>query len=394
MFIVYLKNAEAARVAQTLRALMTGGGDAARRRRRARRRRSATRWARPRPRRRAAGTPASAPPPSTRQPVRRRLPAERRRAARRPHDPGRRREQRADHHGARAAVQQPARDHRAARRAPRAGVRRGADRRGRRGQGRRVRHPVADPAGHQQEQRAGLRRHQLRHARSSRQNNIITGSLNLGALGQGLNAGIINGTVTIPGLGTITNLAFLARALEQDAGANILSTPTLLTLDNEEARIIVGQNVPIVTGQYATTGSTSTVQPFQTIERKDIGVMLRVKPQITEGGTIRLLVYQEVSRIESFTTTHRARAVEARARVVGGRRRPAGRGAGRPHPGQLLGRLRSRARHRRPADHRCALPLRRAQAAEGEPADLPQAHRRAHRLAGRRRSRTSATTTS
>ena len=103
-------------------------------------------------------------------------------------------------------------------------------------------------------------------------NNIISGSLNLGALGQGLNAGILNGTVTIPGLGTITNLAFLARALEQDAGANILSTPTLLTLDNEEARIIVGQNVPIVTGQYTTTGSSSTVQPFQTFERKDIGV--------------------------------------------------------------------------------------------------------------------------
>ncbi len=133
-------------------------------------------------------------------------------------------------------------------------------------------------------------------------NNIISGSLNLGALGQGLNAGILNGTVTIPGLGTITNLAFLARALEQDAGANILSTPTLLTLDNEEARIIVGQNVPIVTGQY-TTPSSSTVQPFQTFDRRDIGVMLRVKPQITEGGTVRLMIYQEVSRIESFSTT-------------------------------------------------------------------------------------------
>jgi general secretion pathway protein D len=58
-----------------------------------------------------------------------------------------------------------------------------------------------------------------------------------------------------------------------------------------------------VTGQYATTGGNSTVQPFQTIERRDIGVMLRVKPQITEGGTVRLLIYQEVSRIESFTTT-------------------------------------------------------------------------------------------
>ncbi len=140
-------------------------------------------------------------------------------------------------------------------------------------------------------------------ASGTAQNNIITGSINLGALGQGLNAGIINGTINIPGLGTITNLALLARALEQDAGANILSTPTLLTLDNEEARIIVGQNVPFVTGQYATTGSSSTVQPFQTIERKDIGVLLRVRPQITEGNTVRLAIYQEVSRIESFNTT-------------------------------------------------------------------------------------------
>ncbi len=134
-------------------------------------------------------------------------------------------------------------------------------------------------------------------------NNIISGAANLAALGQGLNAGIVNGTVTIPGIGLVTNLAFLARALEQSVGANILSTPTLLTLDNEEARIIVGQNIPLVTGQYATTGGNATVQPFQTIERKDIGVLLRVKPQITEGGAIRLIIYQEVSRIDNTVST-------------------------------------------------------------------------------------------
>jgi len=134
-------------------------------------------------------------------------------------------------------------------------------------------------------------------------NNIVSGSVNLSNLGQGLNLGILNGTIAIPGLGVITNLALLIRSLEQDANANILSTPTLLTLDNEEARIIVGQNIPFVTGQYATTGSTSTVQPFQTFERHDVGVMLRVKPQITEGGTVRLNLYQEVSRVESITTT-------------------------------------------------------------------------------------------
>jgi general secretion pathway protein D len=134
-------------------------------------------------------------------------------------------------------------------------------------------------------------------------NNIISGAVNLSNLGQGLNLGLLNGTIAIPGLGVITNLALLIRSLEQDASANILSTPTLLTLDNEEARIIVGQNIPFVTGQYSVTGSTSTVQPFQTFERHDVGVMLRVKPQITEGGTIRLNLYQEVSRVESITTT-------------------------------------------------------------------------------------------
>src|SRR5262249_4234689 len=116
-------------------------------------------------------------------------------------------------------------------------------------------------------------------------NNIIDVAVNPGSVGQGLALGVMRGTVTIPGLGTIANLAFLARALETQAGANILSTPTLLTLDNEEARILVGQNIPLVTGSYATTGSSTTVTPFQTFERKDVGILLRVKPQITEGGT-------------------------------------------------------------------------------------------------------------
>jgi len=134
-------------------------------------------------------------------------------------------------------------------------------------------------------------------ARGSGQN-IVDASINLGSLGNGLNLGVINGTITIPGLGVISNLGLLVRALENDTTANILSTPTLLTLDNEEARIIVGENRPFITGQYATTGSTSTVQPFQTIERRDVGLVLRVKPQITEGGTVRLAIYQEVSRVE------------------------------------------------------------------------------------------------
>jgi len=138
-------------------------------------------------------------------------------------------------------------------------------------------------------------------ARGSGQN-IVDASVNLGSLGNGLNLGVINGTITIPGLGIISNLGLLVRALENDSSANILSTPTLLTLDNEEARIIVGQNVPFITGQYATTGTTATVQPFQTIERRDVGLVLRVRPQITEGGSVRLGLYQEVSRVQDTSS--------------------------------------------------------------------------------------------
>jgi general secretion pathway protein D len=131
--------------------------------------------------------------------------------------------------------------------------------------------------------------------------NIIDGAVNPGSLGQGLNLGVVRGQVTIPGIGTITNLAFLARALENDVKANILSTPNLLTLDNEEAKITIGQNVPFITGQYAQTGTTTTVTPFQTVERKDVGLTLRIKPQISEGGSVRLQIYQEVSSIQDQT---------------------------------------------------------------------------------------------
>ena len=131
-------------------------------------------------------------------------------------------------------------------------------------------------------------------------NNIIDASIDLTSIGRGLNLGIINGTIEIMGI-QISNLGLLVRALASDAKANILSTPTLLTLDNEEARIMVGQNVPFITGQYATTGSTATVQPFTTVERRDVGLLLRVKPQITEGGAIRMVLYQEVSRVQLET---------------------------------------------------------------------------------------------
>ena len=131
--------------------------------------------------------------------------------------------------------------------------------------------------------------------------NILGIAANPATAGRGLNVGVVKGTINIPGVGEILNLSLLIRALETDNNANILSTPTLLTLDNEEARIVIGQNVPFITGQYALSGAATTPTPFQTIERRDVGLTLRVRPQISEGGTVRLQIYQEVSRIEDTT---------------------------------------------------------------------------------------------
>ena len=97
-------------------------------------------------------------------------------------------------------------------------------------------------------------------------------------------------------------LGFLARYLQSNGDGNILSTPNLLTLDNEEAKIVIGQNVPFVTGSFTNTGgSANTVNPFQTIERKDVGLTLKVKPQISENGTVRLTISQEVSSVQAST---------------------------------------------------------------------------------------------
>jgi general secretion pathway protein D len=127
--------------------------------------------------------------------------------------------------------------------------------------------------------------------------NIIGAGANLLTIGTGLNVGLINGTITVPGTNIqIANLQVLARALEGNSGANVLSTPNVLTLDNEEAKIVVGQNVPFITGTYTPTSGSAT-NPFQTIERKDIGITLRVTPQVSEAGAVKLKIFQEVSSV-------------------------------------------------------------------------------------------------
>jgi general secretion pathway protein D len=125
-----------------------------------------------------------------------------------------------------------------------------------------------------------------------------------------------SGTPLVPGNGLAAlmvkqnangsvSLGMLARALETDARANILSMPNLITLDNEEARIIVGQNVPFITGQFTTaaSGGSAGVNPFQTIERRDIGLSLRVRPTISQGGTVKMAIYQETSNIQQSTAS-------------------------------------------------------------------------------------------
>jgi len=118
------------------------------------------------------------------------------------------------------------------------------------------------------------------------------------AVGAGVPAGLNIGL--LKKVGDFYTLGAIANFLESQTGANILSTPNLVALDNEEAKIVIGQNVPFVTGSFTNTGAGGTggaVNPFQTIERKDVGLTLRIKSQIGEGGTVRMTVYQENSSV-------------------------------------------------------------------------------------------------
>ena len=125
----------------------------------------------------------------------------------------------------------------------------------------------------------------------------------------GLSIGLFRQVAGNLGLGAV------ARFLENDGNANILSTPNMITLDNELATIKVGQNVPIITGSF-TTGTSGSSNPFQTIDRKDVGLLLKVRPQISEGGTIKMAIYHENSSVDTSTralasgVTTNVRAIE------------------------------------------------------------------------------------
>ncbi len=139
-------------------------------------------------------------------------------------------------------------------------------------------------------------------------NNIIAASANPRGIGNGFNLAY-GDTITVAGV-KVFQLGALISALRGDGKSNILSTPSVLTLDNQEAEIKVAQEVPFLTGSY-TTGSTTTggtgasngiSNPFQTIQRKDVGLVLKVKPKINVGDSVQLDIHQEVSSLAPTVT--------------------------------------------------------------------------------------------
>ena len=101
---------------------------------------------------------------------------------------------------------------------------------------------------------------------------------------------------------TGTSFAFIVKALAANSDVNLLSTPSITTMDNEEAKIVVGQNVPFRTGSTV-TGSQGTTNPFTTIQREDVGLTLEVTPHINSDSLVRLLIHQEVSEVDASSLT-------------------------------------------------------------------------------------------
>ncbi len=113
-----------------------------------------------------------------------------------------------------------------------------------------------------------------------------------------------------------TSLGALVNLMQGDGDTNILSTPNLMTLDNEEASIMVGENVPFPTGSYTNTAGTSgSVNPFTTYERKDVGTLLKIRPQINENGTIKMAVYQENSAVKQGTANAQSGATTTKRSI-------------------------------------------------------------------------------
>ncbi len=160
--------------------------------------------------------------------------------------------------------------------------------------------------------------------------NFDVGSLSIGQIAQALLSEQIpsgapaSAALAVGSTQGATRFGALISALNSDADTNILSTPTLLTLDNAEAEIVVGQNVPFVTGSFTQGGGNSFENPFQTIERQDVGLKLKIRPQITDGNTVQLQIEQEVSNVVPSATalaqgpTTNVRTIKTRVLVEDG----------------------------------------------------------------------------
>ena len=153
--------------------------------------------------------------------------------------------------------------------------------------------------------------------------NVIASGITGGVpdLGSGLALAFLGQKITLPDGREVYGVGALAKALETDGDVNILSTPNLLTLDNSEAKIVIAQNVPFLTGKFTTpvtTGTTTTagVNPFATIERKDVGLTLKIKPQITEGNSIKLQISQETSNVAPASAVPGAQDITTNKRTL------------------------------------------------------------------------------
>lgn len=128
----------------------------------------------------------------------------------------------------------------------------------------------------------------------------------LTTLGKGLNVGYFAGS----------ELKAMINALATNTDINILSTPSLVTLDNEEASMLVGENIPLTTGQYTPSPGSGVSTPFQTIQRQDVGIKLKVLPQINEGNAVKLKVTQEVSSVKEASASPTLQKREIETSVV------------------------------------------------------------------------------
>ena len=157
-------------------------------------------------------------------------------------------------------------------------------------------------------------------------NNGTNNIINLAAAASGLGSTSTTGGSALPALNGLSvgifrqingqlGLGAVASALENDGNANILSTPNMITLDNELATIKVGQNIPIITGSF-TTGASGASNPFQTVDRKDVGLLLKVRPQISEGGTIKLSIYHENSGIDNTVIANSGGGIITTVRAI------------------------------------------------------------------------------